>query len=100
MCSHGCQTFNTGGTQNCNGVAGATVCDFGDTAAGFYGDSGTPSISGPGIINQYLPTVSGIFCSGIAGTSPTAALVNASAGLPSPVRVIVPYALSFVEPSN
>lgn len=93
MCTHGCQTFNTPGTQNCVGVTGATVCDFTKTTAGFLGDTSVTSIQAPGTSHEYFPVVSGIFCAGISN-NPT---VDLAAGLPSPVRVNIPYAFGYVE---
>ncbi len=91
MCSNGCQT-----NADCAAVAGATVCDFGSTANGFLGNTNTNLIAAPGADSQYEPEVSGIFCAGIT----TNGTVDGAAGLPSPVRVVVPYTLGYVVGKN
>jgi hypothetical protein len=91
MCANGCQT-----PTDCAGVAGATVCDFGNSADGFLGNTGTSIITAPGTTNQYEPVVSGIFCTGITSNG----TVNGAAGLPGPVRVVLPYTLGYVVGNN
>jgi hypothetical protein len=92
MCANGCQT-NT----DCTSLGiGATVCDFGSTSNGFLGNAATSIITAPGSDNQYEPEVSGIFCTGITSNG----TVNGAAGLPGPVRVVVPYTFGYVVGKN
>jgi hypothetical protein len=92
MCSNGCQ-LDADCTTN---GSGGTVCDFGGTAPGFYGDPNAVTVSSPGVSSQYMPLVSGVFCTGITSNS----LVDNSAGLPSPVRVILPYTFGYVQTTD
>lgn len=90
MCANGCQTLT-----DCAGT-GASVCDFSGTIAGFLGSTGTTLINAPGVPGEYEPVVSGIFCAGITNNG----TVNTAAGLPGPVRVVLPYTLGYVVGSN
>jgi hypothetical protein len=62
-------------------------CNFGETVAGFRGDTTVSQISVSGEKHQYAPTAVGVFCTG----KTSSLQVNSSFGLPGPVRVIQPY---------
>jgi hypothetical protein len=67
------------------------TCNFTGTNNGFYGDSTATTVTATGDVQQYAPTFVGVFCTGKTSSS----LVNGSAGLPGPVRIIQPYVFGY-----
>jgi hypothetical protein len=95
FCGNCSTTISIGCQTNADCPAGAGTCVF--TAAheqcGFHGDTTVTSISAPGFSSQYSALATGIFCTGQTGVG----LVDGSAGLPGPVRAIIPYQFGWVQ---
>jgi hypothetical protein len=79
---------------DCGGLLGAchaVECDFGKTVLGFQGNSAVTSIKAVGQESIFTPVMVGAFCTGMTNDT----LLDGSAGLPGPVRVVAPYVQSY-----
>jgi hypothetical protein len=79
-----------------SGPCAAVTCKFGKSLAGFKGESGITTVSATGYANPYAPVAVGVFCTGTTGSP----VVDGSAGVPGPVRVINPYVNAYRAPKD
>jgi hypothetical protein len=78
-------------SPDCDAVGGPCVFSDGTNTSGFAGDVSADPVFAQGHPSQYAPVQAGAFCTGITGN----ALVDGTAGLPGPVRVIQPTYIGF-----